>query len=266
MKMKAQYYFTAIRLGLKSKTIYRASAWIGSVTGIFGLLIQVAIWYALLGAGARFDTTFQTMLTFSILMQLSNAFVATFSGDAISRLIRNGDIAIYMARPIKLKQHLFLGDFGRNLFAVFLVNLPVCIILILFYGFTIPPDWRTIAISIIMLINGMIILFHYRYILGLVSFWLIQNPFTSWGFQNVESIFSGRVLPIWLYPVWLADLTQYLPFRYFFYEPIALFVGKSTLGNSMNSLLIQCIWLVIFVALEKIASHFALRKLIVQGG
>jgi ABC-2 type transport system permease protein len=260
------YCYTTVVQGLKCKIVYRLSAWLSSISGVVAFLIQVMIWRALLGNGARFGTTFDMMLTYAVLTQIANAFVSSFSGETISRLIKNGDIAIYLVRPIHLKRHLFLSDFGRNLFSVLLLNLPVCLVLILFWGITLSNNPMVIFVSIIMLINGIIILFHYRYILGLISFWLLKNPFTSWGFQNAESIFSGKVLPIWLCPVWLNELTRYLPFRYFTYEPVALFVGKENIADSWKLLLVQFCWMAFFIALERLISARAIRKLVVQGG
>ncbi len=260
------YCYTVIVLGFKCKTIYRLSAWLGSISSVTTFLIQVLIWRSLLGNGARFGTTFNMMLTYAVLTQIANSFVSSFSGETISRLIQNGDIAIYLVQPIHLKRHLFLGDLGKNLFSVFLLNFPVCLVLILFWGITLPNDPMVIFVTIIMLINGMVILFHYRYILGLISFWLLKNPFASWGFQNAESIFSGKVLPIWLCPLWLNELTRYLPFRYFTYEPVALFVGKGNIADWWKILLIQFCWMAFFIALERLISARAIRKLIVQGG
>lgn len=260
------YRLATIYFGFKSKLIYRMSAWLGSISNVTTFLIQVMIWWALLGSGERFGTTFEMMLTYTVLTQMASAFVASFSGQTISSLIQTGDISAYLVRPLKLKQHLFLNDFGKNLFDVLLLNLPVCLLLVLFWGFSVPDNPWVIVVSVIMLVNGMVMLFHYRYILGMLSFWLIKNPFTSWGFQNAESIFSGKFLPLWLCPQWLDVLSQFLPFRYFTYAPVALFVGKEPLSGAGRTLLIQLIWIAVLVGLEKLVSAKAYKKLIVQGG
>jgi ABC-2 type transport system permease protein len=242
------------------------SAWISSISGLTTFLIQVMVWKALLGNGARFDTSLEQMVTYLVVTQVAVSFVQSFSGDTIARLIKTGDIAIYLVRPIRLKNHLFLDDFGKNLFSVFCLNLPVCLLLSFSWGFVLPKDSLTVSLTVLMLINGMVILFHYRYILGLISFWMLKNPFTSWGVQNAESIFSGKVLPIWLCPAWLATLTRFLPFRYFTYEPVALFVGKTRPDDAWKILLVQFLWMALFCILEHVLSTRAMRRLIVQGG
>ena len=261
-----KYYLIAIWYGYKSKIVYRLSAWLGSIAGVATFLIQIIVWKTLLGSGEQFDTTFETMLTYLVITQLATGFVQSFSGNTVNQLIYSGDISVFLVRPLNLKTHIFLDGFGKNLFNVFLLNLPVCLVLFVFFEFYLPQSILVVFISLLMLINGVIMIFHYRYILGMVSFWLIKNPFTSWGFQNAEAIFSGKVLPIWLSPVWLATITQFLPFRYFTYEAVSLFVGKSSIDQAWKSLLIQVFWVFLFILIEKKVSSCAMKKLVVQGG
>jgi ABC-2 type transport system permease protein len=226
----------------------------------------VAVWRALLGAGGRFGTSFGEMLTYLVLTQLAVSFVWSFSGNSIARLIRTGDIAIFMSRPLKLKEYLFMDDLGKNIFEVLVVSLPACAVLGLVWDLK-PPESPLVALlSAVMLLNGLVMLFQYRYILGLVSFWLVRNPFTEWHFQNAELIFSGQVLPIWLCPAWLTAVSGFLPFRYFTYEPLALFIGKTTVGGAPGVFAVQIFWMAALFAIERAVSGRAFRKLTVQGG
>lgn len=263
---RLKYLTTAIWYGVKTKLIYRYSAWGVFVDHVCTFMIQIMIWQALLGNGARFDTTFAEMFTYVVITHIMNSLVRSFSGYRISSMIRSGDIAIHLVRPINFKIHTMLHDLGENLFSVVCVSVPVCVLLSLHFDFLWPADPWVTVLTLVMLINGMFMLFHYRYILGLISFWLIENPFTSWHFQNSEGIFSGQVVPIWLYPAWLAGITQFLPFRYFTYEPLAFFLGKTPFEQAGQIILIQLVWMAALYILERVLSARAMRKLIIQGG
>jgi ABC-2 type transport system permease protein len=253
-------------MGFKAKTIYKTSAWMSSIWGLATFLIQIMIWYSLLGAGARFDTSFTEMLTYLILTQFATAMLSSTSGAKIAALVRTGDITVYMLRPAKLKTMLFFDDLGKNLFQTFLVTLPVSIILGVCFGFVLPSDPLVYVLTVIMLINGLTMVFVYRYLIGLISFWFIENPFYEWHFQNIESIVSGTVLPLWLCPDWLNAVSRVLPFRYFIYEPLALFIGKNELSKAPLILSAQFIWVAVLLAVERIVSAKAMKKLVVQGG
>lgn len=266
MIKRTKYYLVCAYFGFKTKIIYLASTWISSLCSIVFLLVHVMIWLALLGNGARFNTTFEEMLTFVIITYIASTLSSSSSGEKISKLIRNGDLSIFMTRPINLKLYFFFEDFGTHLYSVILFSIPACILLSITWGFVVPNNIYIVLLTILMLINGIFLLFHYRYLLGLVSFWLIENPFTSWGFQNSERIFSGATVPIWLYPEWLATITQFLPFRYIIYEPIAFYLGKSHFESAGMIIVIQIVWMGVFFVLEKIVSARAMHKLVVQGG
>ncbi|MDR1000113.1 MAG: ABC-2 family transporter protein [Clostridiales bacterium] len=266
VKKKLHLWYTLTATGLKTRTIYRASAWMASFWGMVTFLIQILIWRSLLGAGARFGTTFEEMLTYLMLTQIIVFLINSSAGLQIRALVRTGDISVYLLRPINLKTLLFFDDLGKNIFQAIVVTLPICAVLAAYFGVVLPQDPLVYLYVSIMLLNGMAMLFLYRYTLGLVSFWFVENPFIEWHFQNIESIFSGAVLPLWLCPAWLAALSQYLPFRYFTYEPLALFVGKSELSVANNILIHQYIWLAALFALERLVSTRAMRKLTLQGG
>jgi ABC-2 type transport system permease protein len=113
---------------------------------------------------------------------------------------------------------------------------------------------------------GTFMMFHYNYVLGLISFWLIDNPFLRWHFRNVEQLFAGQFLPIWLYPGWLATITSFMPFRYFAYEPIAIYLGKTPMHSVPQVLFIQLFWMITLFLLERLMWRSAQKKVIVQGG
>jgi ABC-2 type transport system permease protein len=140
------------------------------------------------------------------------------------------------------------------------------IIFIVMYGFSPPAEPWMVLFLVVAVINGSLRLFYFRYLLGLVSFWLIHNPFIDWYFITVESLFSGNVVPIWFYPAWLAALSRFLPFRYFIFEPVSVYLGKTPASEAGTVLLMQFIWLGLFVGIERLIWSRAHKKLIIQGG
>jgi ABC-2 type transport system permease protein len=224
------------------------------------------IWVALLGSGARFDTSLREMVTFLIITSIVVSLTASSAGDEIAEKIRDGSIAADLIKPVNLKTLLFFNDLGDNIFKTLVGFLPIGIIVVLGFGFLPPTGIAHFLAFLIVLVLGAALQFYYNYILGLFTFWLISNPFLRWHFKNVTQLFSGQLLPIWLYPAWLAQITVFLPFRYFSYEPIALYLGRSPLESLPQTLLIMSVWLFILYAIERILWHFAIKKLVIQGG
>jgi ABC-2 type transport system permease protein len=260
------FYWSVMKYGLKSRLAYRMGAFLSTVGVLIQFLGRIMVWVALLASGVAFDTTLREMITFMILSMMLSEIVSSSAGYTIARRIRDGSIAIDFVRPIRLKSYLFFNDIGNNLFLALVVYLPVYAVIALGFGFMPPASPLHFIAFLITAGLGLIIQFYYSYILGLASFWLIKNPFISWHFRNVETLFAGLFMPIWMYPGWLASITTYLPFRYFTYEPMTFYLGRVPADRFWHVLLIQTMWLFVLYAAERFVWSRACLKVIVQGG
>lgn len=259
-------YSLALWYGLKSKLTYRLSSLFELLGKCLEVFAQILIWVSLLGSGTRFDTSLPQMVTYLILTRVISTLFATQAGNEISNKINDGSIANDFVRPINFKLYLLCNDLGNNLFKVLVVFLPVGILAGLVYGFIMPSTVVQGLVFLLSTVFGALLTFLYSYLLGLLSFWLIKNPFLRWHFRNVEQVFSGQFFPIWLYPAWLSSLTELLPFRYFTYEPLAIYLGKTPVNEIAHVLLMQLVWLVILYTVERIVWHRACKRVLVQGG
>ena len=259
-------WITLITLRIKSKFIYRASSFIDIVGRLLSFLFRIMIWVALLGSGARFDTTLEQMITYLVITSIVVALTSSTTGGEITMRVRTGSISADLIKPISLKVLLFFSDLGSNIFNFLVIFLPVCVIIVLGFGFLPPPSIYHFLAFLLTVILGTALQFYYNYILGLFAFWFFSNPFISWHFQNVTNLFNGQILPIWLYPAGLAMATVFLPFRYFTYEPIALYLGKTPLSNLPTILIIMLTWLLLLYLIERFLWYRACKKLVLQGG
>jgi ABC-2 type transport system permease protein len=259
-------YTTIVWLGLKSKLTYRLSSFLDMAGRLIEFLGWILIWAALLGSGVRFGTSLEEMVTYLIVTRLVITLTASNAGNEISRRIRDGSISNDFIRPLNFKAFLFFNDIGNNIFKAFAVFLPMGVITALGFGFLPPQSPLHFLAFLGSMLFGAILQFYYDYLLGLVSFWLVQNPFLRWHFRNVANLFAGQFMPIWLYPAWLASATLYMPFRYFTYEPIALYLGKTSLGELPRIFVMQGIWFCLLYLAERLIWRSAYRKVIIQGG
>jgi ABC-2 type transport system permease protein len=241
-------------------------AFLSTIGALIQFLGRIMVWVALLASGVKFDTTLQEMITFMVLSMMLNEIISSSAGSTITSHIRDGSISMDFVRPINLKSYLFFNDIGNNIFLVLVIYLPVCVVISLGFGFLPPASHMHFLAFIITASLGLIMQFYYSYILGLASFWLINNPFIKWHFRNVETLFAGLFMPIWMYPGWLASITTFLPFRYFTYEPMTFYLGRVSVESFWRVSLIQIIWLCVLYIAERLIWSKACRKVIVQGG
>jgi ABC-2 type transport system permease protein len=235
-------------------------------SGVSFFFIQTLIWRAIYAKNQMIgDISFVNMLTYLVVTTVINNLVSSTAGDEVTDLIEDGSIETKLLQPASIVSQLYFRNIGKNIFYT-LSTLPPMAVFVIIYGFSPPAEPWMVGFLLVAVINGSLIIFFFRYLLGLISFWLIRNPFIVWYFITVESLFSGNVVPIWFYPAWLGTVSRFLPFRYFIFEPVSLYLGQTPASEAGSILCMQLLWLGVFVGIERIIWSRAHRKLIIQGG
>lgn len=103
-------------------------------------------------------------------------------------------------------------------------------------------------------------------ITGLTAFFIENNEGMMRMKRVVVDLFSGLILPISLFPGWLATIAQWMPFQAITYLPGSVFTGRVKGVGIWNVLGIQIIWLVVLLVPMIIIWRLARRRLFVQGG
>jgi ABC-2 type transport system permease protein len=266
IKQRLILYLELVKNGFKSYAIYRILIVLNMICGVSFFFIQTLIWRAIYAKNQVIeDVTFVNMLTYLIVTSVINNLVSSTAGDELTDLIEDGSIETRLLQPVSITAPLYFRNIGKNIFYT-LSTLPPLVLFAAVYGFSPPAEPWMAFFLLAAVINGSLIIFFFRYLLGLISFWFIRNPFIEWYFITVESLFSGNVVPIWFYPAWLGTLSRFLPFRYFVFEPVSLYLGKTPVSEAGTILFMQLLWLGVFIGIERIVWSRAHRKLIVQGG
>ena len=68
-------------------------------------------------------------------------------------------------------------------------------------------------------------------VVGTVGFWTTRVDAASRLYLAAELLLSGRLVPIVLYPAWLASAATWLPFRYTFGFPIEVLTTSMSTGS-----------------------------------
>ncbi len=267
MRRHLGMYLEVIKKSFMQAYVYRVTTWLNLISAVITVMIQINLWSALL-ANRAYDEgiTFQDMMSFVFINTLLLSFMQTTSGSALAGKIHDGSIAIDFLRPINLKYYLFAEDFGKNLYRTLFSVAPVCGICVVFYRVHVPNNLLMIVIFVISIINGILIIFYIYYLFGLLAFWLHTAWYIPWYVRAVFQLFGGTFVPLWFYPPGLAQWSRFLPFRHITFEPIAIYLGKHSLAQSLSILCIQLGWILVLHGAEQFLWRRAQHKIIVQGG
>jgi ABC-2 type transport system permease protein len=263
-------YRAVFSVGLQSNLVYRVNFAIRGFFSFFHLIVVFILWSAaytgseIIG-GFNFAQTF----TYFVALIVVQFMIAAFNEDyQISEDIRNGLINQFLLKPVNYFAYRFSIYLSARLVTGLLILLPVIASYPLIKDYLVLPtdSWR-LALGVPALIMSALIQFGIAYCFGLMSFWFLEIQGLVILSMALESVLGGQIFPLDLMPEWLFRLSQFLPYYYQMYFPVAIFTGRlNDPAAVLNGLMIQAAWAVVILAIGQLLWRRGLRLHTAVGG
>lgn len=247
-----------IIIGSKRISIYREYLMFSVIKNIFYIYIQYMLWSSILSYQHQLQKLPILMLYFII-----NQFMSIFYTDismTMSEEIIDGDIINRLCKPISLEKQYLFESIGSSVTRVCTISI---INLIFIVYFSKHCDVATLLLFVILLIVGYLLNFVLELFFGSLAF------FTQsiWGIDSLKNalntILSGAIFPIFLYPVWLKNIIDYLPFSYSFGKISEFYILHTSF---YQIIIVQMIYIVVIYLLYKLMIAIGLKRLTINGG
>lgn len=259
-------YVEIARRGFRRYATYRAATVAGVFTNtVFGF-IQAAVLLAVYRSRAEvggFDSS--EALTYVFLTQGLLAPVDAFSASAseLGARIRTGDIVTDLYRPVDLQAYWLAMNLGRAAFQALARGLPPFVVGALAFELLVPVDPLTWVAFLVSLLLAVVTSIALRFAVALSGFWLLDTRGPDQLMVVVVLFFSGFMLPITFFPLWLETLTRALPFAAMAQVPVEVFLAKGAPGPALAG---QAAWALALLGAGRVVLAAATRKVVVQGG
>ena len=208
--------------------------------------------------------TFHEMIVYLVIGLLMNTAKAGDIADRISEVIKSGDIAIYLCRPVNFVKSLLADGFGSKI-----LNIVVFFILLLVITKITGLPYPKISIFILFIVYGFFLIFFdiiVNVMIGGLSFWLTEIWGVKSSIQQILWILSGRALPLTLFPTWILSFMKWTPFFYLEFTFASIYLGKLTFGEAIRALSIFIIWITILIFFMRLLYRKGFIKLASFGG
>ncbi len=259
-------YLALVKVQFKQNFAYRLSTVASIVVGIFQVFIYYYIWRSVYGGEVEMKGfSFQQICTYVILSNVLFRLIEFGITLQISDLVRTGEIAVKLTKPINFISSLFFESIGSLASTIFTLVIPILIICL----FMIPFYWQTNIIVILLffisLFMGIIISSYIDIIFGLLTFWT-EN---GWGLRVIRQamfkLFSGTIVPLVFLPGWFNKLCDKLPFKTLIDTPIRIYIYG--VDKKVLSLMIdQLIWGVVLFLITHFLYKVIIKKMQMNGG
>jgi ABC-2 type transport system permease protein len=252
-------------IALQQTIAYRAGFFLGLLGPMFFLLAMLYLWNTLLAHGAKAGFDAQQMRSYLVVAFLCGNLVSMWTDFSISNKIRDGSIALDLAKPIDYQRARLSETLGVAVFELSSALLVGAAAVLLFQPIAAPSlsSGLLFALSLALVVP---LKFCISYITGLACFWT-QNYFgVSMARQAVTNLMSGALAPLVFFPHWFQQLASWLPFQAIASTPALIFLGKKTGSAAWEAVGIQALWVVAMLIISRTIFNLALRKLTVHGG
>lgn len=258
------------RQGFLNLSAYRLNFW----SEMFALFVQIyvvhTLWTVLYHQMPKTFGSFSlnSMITYAVLSVILDMILTTDIGphQYLTQQIKTGMITNDLLRPIDFLSHMLLRFSGETMARTAFYVLPPLFASYLLFHLTGPATFIQAVWFLLSLVFSWLIMFFCNFLFGLIAFKtldLVGFFFTYWAMLR---FLSGQLIPIWMYPDWMQNWIQYLPFQSIFYTPLSIYTNRFTGDAVWHAVVQQGIWVLVLFGVVRLIWVRIHRHLVVQGG
>lgn len=237
-------YLQIIRATWAEYMIYRLNFVLWRVRQIMQILVVYFLWWAIFSQRKEIFGYSQAMiLTYILLSSLVRTIILGTTTMEIGSLINHGDLSNYLIRPLDFFRYYLARDAADKLLNLLFALVEVTV---LFWLLRPPVFWQTDPVTLLLvtgaIILGTVLYFYFSLLLSFLGFWTpdVWAPrFLS--FVMME-FFAGSLFPLDILPKPILGIVQNLPFAYFIYFPLKIYLGQLTPQTIISGLTLGVFW------------------------
>jgi len=264
-------YAAFLRQQLRSLTFYRFEFFIKMLYGLIAMYGARCLWVVLSRQNpSLLERSLPAMITYAMLaMALDIVFYPSGENSVdryMSNQVRKGSIDTDLLRPLDFQLQMLFRNSSYILSMMVVLVLPACAVGILLMGMQLPPSPLHALAFAVSVVLAYFVLFSLNFLLGLLSMLTMNIKQITWAYRGLVSLLSGKLVPLWLFPVQMQAVMGFLPFRCIFDTPLNIYTGMLNGRDLVVQLALQLAWAALLFALGHGAWRAVRRRMTVQGG
>jgi ABC-2 type transport system permease protein len=238
-------------------------------TEVGSLIVRVyllrSLWTALYAQNAApMNLPLHSMITYATVALLMSLILEVDGTRLIREKIREGTIATDLMKPISVPFYFFSDGVGQTLLHAVLVVPSVLFALLLVHIDV--PGASAFGVFLLSFALGYLVNFFLNFLMNAVAFWTLETFAVQLIVRWVSDLLSGQIIPLTFFPGVFGRIVFALPFAAIYSTPLLIYVGVIHPADYIRYLLIQVMWLALFMGLSWLVWQAASRRVVIQGG
>jgi len=261
------FYLATMRIAVQEQFQYRTANYFYMFGMIAEPIIYLVVWTTIAEqqGGSVNGLSAGYFAAYFIVWTLVRNMNIVFGAPYWEQRIREGDLNRDLLRPV-LPLHYDIAYFAGWKVVVIVLWIPLAFALSILFDPTLSPNAAQIATFAVAIWGAYLIRTMFQESLGMLCFWTTRGAavFDLW--MAAELLLSGRLVPMPLMPDWVQEISRFLPFQWAFYFPIESLVGNMSNTELVRGLAVQLLWILVGLAIFKVAWRYAIRRYSSVGG
>jgi viologen exporter family transport system permease protein len=267
LRSMVDLYLTTMRLAVQQQFQYRTANYFWMLGMVAEPVIYLVVWTTIADqqGGSVQGLTAGYFAAYYIVWTLVRNMNIVFGAPFWEERIREGELNKDLLRPV-LPLHYDIAFFAGWKVVVIVLWIPLAIGLSLVFDPVLDPRLLEIAVFAVAIWGAYLLRTMFQEALGMLCFWTTRGAaiFDLW--MMTELLLSGRLVPLPLMPDWVQDVSRFLPFQWAFFFPIEALVGDLSNDELLRGLGAQVLWILIGLAIFRVAWKHAIKRYSAVGG
>jgi len=267
LRSMVELYLATMRMAVQEQFQYRTANYFYMLGMMAEPIIYLVVWTTIAEqqGGSVQGLSAGYFVAYYIVWTLVRNMNIVFGAPYWEQRIREGDLNRDLLRPV-LPLHFDIAYFAGWKVVVIVLWIPLAIALSLLFDPALSPNAPQIATFAVAIWGAYLIRTMFQESLGMLCFWTTRGAAIFDLYMAAELLLSGRLVPMPLMPEWVQEIARFLPFQWAFYFPIESLVGDMSNTELLRGLGAQLFWILIGLAIFRVAWRFAIRRYSAVGG
>jgi ABC-2 type transport system permease protein len=261
-------YLAFSKASLEVIFVYRASFALNMVGTVFYVVAMFYLWQTIfLGKpGSLGGFTWPEMKAYLLVAFLLNSMMTWYDEWIMGRDVREGLVAVDLARPIDFQAKRLADATGPIPFELFSALVVGTVVIFAFGGIALPADPTHLLVFIVSAALATLMKFGIIYCVSMAAFWTTGMTGIVVGRVAIQNIFSGALIPLVFFPDWLRAIASVLPFQGLVSTPALTYLGKMDGPTTALMIGTQAVWAVALILLGRLLWRGAVKAVTINGG
>lgn len=243
-------YLLIANLSFQNLTEYRFNFAMRILTNLIWYGAILIFWISLANSGMNIKPYTPKTLAVYYLLVGGLSTIVGFSYQEVADEIRDGKIAGAVTKPISYLLAKFFATFSDK--AVMILIVALILMAANFLGVVeLTLTLINTLLFAIALIFAMVGNFLVYFISALSAFWVKHTHGIPALLSVASNLISGSMVPIELLPIPILFISKIMPFRYFTFFPVQIFLGNFGFSDIRDSFAIELIWIALLILIYK---------------